>query len=172
MRAGMTRRGFVGGLVAAVALPPATAGQEDWFKDLEVDRYYTLQGGPYKDTGGWGYPYAGMGDMLVETLREWDANGLLDDKLAHVEREGFYLTPSQYFGKPFRFYDRLYLTERWMREFYRRHRDDTPADWDRRYDEYHDALLATGWKPGYDRMSREELVAIGWRGVDIYRKEG
>lgn len=172
MSAGMTRRGFVGGLVAAVALPPAAAGQEDWFQDLEADRYYVLQGGPYKDTGGWGCPYAGMGDMLVEMLKDSDHCRVLDDRLAKVEQQGFYLTPSQYFGKPWRRYDRIYLTERWMREFYRRHRDDTPADWDRRYDEYRDALLATGWRHEYDRMSREELVAIGWKGVDIYRKEG
>ena len=172
MSADISRRGFIGSLAAAVVLPPAAAEREDWFQDLRADWYYTLQGGPYKDTGGWGCPYAGMGNMLVETLQEWDADGLLDDKLAHVEREGFYLTPSQYFGKPWRRYGRIYLTERWMREFYRRHRDDTPSDWDRRYDEYRDALLATGWKSDYDRMSREELVAIGWKGVDIYRKEG
>jgi len=148
------------------------AGQEDWFKDLEADRYYVLQGGPYEDTGGWGCPCASMGDMLVDTLREWDAGGLMDDRLARTAREGFYLTPSQYFGKPWRQYDRIYLTERWLREFYRRHENDTSDDWNRRYDECRDALLATGWKPDYDRMSREELVAIGWKGVDIYRKEG
>ena len=172
MSTDMTRRGFVGGLVAAVALPSVAAGQEDWFQDLEVDRYYDLQGGPYKATGGWGQPYAGMGDMLVEALKDWDARRLLDGNLALIERKGFYLTPSQYLGKPWRHYDRIYLTESWMREFYHRHRDDTRADWDRRYDEYRDALLATGWKSDYDRMSREELVAIGWKGVDIYRREG
>ena len=55
---------------------------------------------------------------------------------------------------------------------YRRHRDDTHDDWQRRYDEWHDALRASGWKVEYDRMSREELVALGWKGVDIYRKDG
>ena len=158
-------RSMIGrGSFASFILPP--------FEDLRPDMYYDLRGGPYKDTGGWGYPYPGMGDMLVEELKDWDLRRVIDDRLAEVEKRGFYLTVTTYFGSPWRKCGRIYLTERWLREFYRRHRDDTHADWQRRYDEWYDALKATGWKPEYDRMSREELVAIGWKGVNIYRKEG
>ena len=198
MSTDISRRDFIGSLAAAAVLPSAAvelhgASAVDVavdmtrseicrgsfasfippsFEDLRPDMYYELQGGPYKDTGGWGYPYPGMGDMLVETLKEWDRCRVLDDRLAEVERQGFYLTVTTYFGRPYRKCGRIYLTERWHMEFYRRHRDDTRDDWQRRYDEWHDALKATGWKPEYDYMSREELVALGWKGVDIYRKEG
>ena len=174
-RLDIDRRGFIGSLTAAVLMPSAGSAlalPEDWFEDLRPDRYYTLQGGPYKDTGGWGYPCPGAGDMLVETLKDWDHCRVIDDRLAEVERQGFYFTVTTYFGSPYRECGRIYLTERWLREFYRRHRDDTSDDWYRRYDEWHDALRASGWKVEYDRMSREELVALGWKGVDTYRKDG
>ena len=49
----MTRRNFVGSLVATMAIP-AIGKNDDWFEDIRVDRYYVLQGGQYEDTGGWG----------------------------------------------------------------------------------------------------------------------
>ena len=171
----ISRRGFIGSLAAAAVLPSAgsvLAGPDDWFEDLRPDRYYELQGGPYKDTGGWGCPYPSMGSMLVEDLKDWDHCRVIDDRMAKVEQKGYYLTVTTYFGSPYRKCGRIYLTERWLREFYRRHRDDTRDDWQRRYDEHYDALRASGWKREYDHMSREELVALGWKGVDIYRKEG
>jgi len=174
-RTDLSRRSFIGSLAAAAVLPSAgsvLALPDDWFEDLRPDRYYTLQGGPYKDTGGWGSPCPGMGNMLVDELKDWDLRRVIDDSLADVERQGYYLTVTTYFGSPYRKCGRIYLTERWLREFYRRHRDDTVDDWLRRYDEWHDALRASGWKVEYDRMSREELVALGWKGVDIYRKDG
>lgn len=36
----MTRRNFVGSLVATMAIP--AIGKDDWFEDIRVDRYYTL----------------------------------------------------------------------------------------------------------------------------------
>ena len=175
MSADISRRDFLASLAAAAVLPSAGSvltGHGAWFEDLRSDRYYELQGGPYKDTGGWGYPCPSVGDMLVETLKDWDHCRVIDDRLAEVERQGFYLTVTTYFGSPYRKCGRIYLTERWLREFYRRHRDDTYDDWQRRYDEHYGALRASGWKPEYDRMSREELVALGWKGVDTYRKDG
>ena len=198
MSADISRRDFLGSLAAAAVLPSAAvalpgASAVDCavdmlrseisrgsfasfippsFEDLRPDMYYELQGGPYKDTGGWGCPCPGMGDMLVATLKDWDHCRVIDDRLAEVERQGYYLTVTTYFGRPYRECGRIYLTERWLMEFYRRHRDDTSNDWYRRYDEHYDALRASGWKREYDHMSREELVALGWKGVDIYRKDG
>lgn len=198
MSADVSRRDFIGSLAAAAVLPSAAvafpgASAVDCavdmirseicrgsfasfippsFEDLRPDRYYELQGGPYKDTGGWGCPYPGMGSMLVEDLKDWDHCRVIDDRMAKVEQQGYYLTVTTYFGSPYRKCGRIYLTQRWLMEFYRRHRDDTRDDWQRRYDEWHDALRASGWKVEYDRMSREELVALGWKGVDIYRKDG
>lgn len=172
MSADMTRRGFVGGLVAAVALPSAASRQADWFQDLEVDRYYTLQGGHFGDTGGYGGTYPEMCQVMRLNMLYSGGAPDLEARLSDIESGGYYLTPTQYFGKPFRRYDKIPITARWLREFERRHSGEDYDDWQRRYDEYRDALLATGWKSEYDRMSREELVAIGWKGVDIYRKEG
>ena len=66
----MTRRDFIGSLfsIASFSLigflvPKKNAVEkEDWFEDLIVDRYYEVQGGPYKYTGGWGCPYNSMGN--------------------------------------------------------------------------------------------------------------
>ena len=171
----ITRREALKAIAATAVLPAAGSilplSEDCLFEDLRPDRYYALQGGPYKDTGGWGCPYPAMGNDIVESMRFWEHCRELEDQLEQIESRGFYLSQSQYFGKPYRQYEKILLTKRWMMEFYRRHRYDTRDDWSRRYDEWHDALKATGWKPEYDRMSREELVVIGWKGVDIYRKD-
>lgn len=152
----MTRRNFVGAIAATLAIPSIgfalPKNENDWFEDLKVDRYYTLQGGPYKDTGGWGCPYPGMGSELLEDMKYWEHCRELEDKLKKVEDLGFYLSQSQYFGKPYRKYEKIPLTKRWMMEFYRRHKDDKPGDWQKRYDDYYDALRASGWTVADDRV--------------------
>lgn len=149
----MTRRNFVGAIAATLAIPSiGVAESNDWFEDLKVDRYYTLQGGPYKDTGGWGCPYPGMGADLIQWLSHADHCRELEYKLEQVEARGFYLSQSQYFGKPYRKYEKIPLTKRWMMEFYRRHKDDKPEDWQKRYDDYYNALRASGWTVADDRV--------------------
>lgn len=155
-----SRREFIGALAAAVAVSPivsATAENtskdnwfEDWFEDLVVDRYYTIQGGPYKDTGGWGCPYDTMGAELISEFSYWDHCRELEDKFERIEKEGFYLSQSQYLGKPYREYEKIPMTKKWLMEFYLRHKNDTPADWRRRYDAYYNALRASGYKDGYN----------------------
>lgn len=144
----MTRRNFVGALVATLAIP--TIGvvafpkekKGDWFQDLVVDRYYVYQGGEYKDTGGWGCPYPGMMDELMGFFKHHDHCRDLEDMAEKMEKRGYYLSQSQYFGKPYCKYDKIPLTKKWVMEFYRRHKDETSEDWQRRYDKYRDS----GWK--------------------------
>lgn len=103
-----TRRNFVGAIAAALAIPSiGTAESNDWFEDLKVDRYYTLQRGPHKDTGGWGCPYPSMGNEIVKNMKFWEHCRELEDKLDEVESRGFYLSQSQYFGKPYREYEKI-----------------------------------------------------------------
>lgn len=172
----LTRREALKAIAATAVLPSAASilplSEDCLFEDLRPDMYYELQGGPYyKDAGGWGNRYPEMGAVLVETLKNWDSSHTLDANLERMEQSGYYLTVTTYFGRPYKKCGRIYLTKRWLREFYCRHENDTPPIWYRRYNEWHDALRATGWKVEYDRMTREELVAIGWKGVDIYRKD-
>lgn len=136
-----SRRNFIGGLTAVMALPPTIgicgdAQSEDWFQDIRVDRYYDLKGGPYKDTGGWGCPGYSMACELIERFQHYDRCRELEDKAAAIEKKGFYLTPSQYFGAPWRQYDKIPMTKKWVMEFYRRHKAETWEDWKARYDEY------------------------------------
>ena len=140
----MTRRNFIGSLFSAVPLSIVgdslswkNVTDENRFEDLMVDRYYVLQGGQYKDTGGWGAPYYEMGAELTETFKYWDYCNILDDHFEKIEERGFYLSQSQYFGgKPFCFYEKIPLTKKWLMEFYRRHKNDATADWWNRYDEH------------------------------------
>ena len=142
-----TRRNFVGAIAAALAIPSiGIAESNDWFEDLKVDRYYILQRGPHKDTGGWGCPYPSMGNEIVKNMKFWEHCRELEDKLDEVESRGFHLSQSQYFGKPYREYEKIPLTKRWMTEFYRRHKDDKPEDWKKRYDDYISDLKARGWR--------------------------
>ena len=85
----MTRRSFVGAVAATLAIPSiGIAESNDRFEDLRVDRYYTLQGGHYKDTGGWGCPYPAMGNEIVKSMEFWEHCRELEDKLDEVESRG------------------------------------------------------------------------------------
>lgn len=170
----MTRRDFLTGLAAAVAMPVVGVPmlEDVAFDDLEPNMYYVLQGGPYKDTGGDGGPYYYMGSLLIHDFALLAAHPDFEERLDRIASKGFYLSVSTYFGQPYRSCGRIHLTKSWIKEFYRRHMHDTDEDWHRRYTEWHDALRASGWRPEYDRMSREELAAIGWKGLDTYRKVG
>lgn len=125
----MTRRNFIGALTAAAAVPAVGAAAvpkekaEDWFQDLLVDRYYAYQGGEYGDTGGWGCPYSGMMDELMSFFKYHDHCRDLEDVAETMEKRGYYLSQSQYFGKPYRRYGNISLTKRWVLEFYRRYKD-------------------------------------------------
>ena len=132
----ITRRDFVGSLVATMVT--STIGQpvDDQFEDIRVDRYYELQGGQYGDTGGYGCPGYELGAELIENMKYWEQCRYLEDTIESVEERGFYLTPSTYFEKPWRSYDRIYLTKRWMMEFYNRHKDETFDMWKSRYDDF------------------------------------
>ena len=176
MSSAMTRRDFLASLAAVAVMPsavvalPEKSPAQPPFRDLEPNMYYVLQGGPYKDTGGDGGPYYYMGRRLYD-IALVAALPDPEEGLEFIESQGFYLSVSTYFGQPYRSCGKIHLTKSWIKEFYRRHMHDTDEDWHRRYTECRDALLASGWKPEYDRMSREELVAIGWKGVNTYRKD-
>lgn len=133
-----TRRGFIGSIAAIGALPliGKSAEQDDWFEDIRVDRYYVLQGGQYGDTGGLGCPGYELGSELIENMKCWEQCRYLEDNIDSVEKRGFYLTPSTYFETPWREFNRIYLTKRWMVEFYRRHKDETKEDWENKYGDY------------------------------------
>lgn len=133
-----TRRGFIGSIAAFGALPliGKSSEQKDWFEDIRVDRYYVLQGGHYGDTGGWGSPGHQLGAELIENMKYWEHCRYLEPNIESVEERGFYLTPSSYLTTPWREYDRIYLTKRWMMEFYNRHKDEPLETWQKKYDAY------------------------------------
>ena len=138
-----TRRQALKSLVATAVLPSASSilplSEDCLFEDLRPDRYYELQGGPYKDTGGWGNRYPEMCATIVEALKYWDGAHALDANLEYVEQRGYYLTVTTYLSRPHKKCGRIYLTKRWLREFYRRHQNDTKNDWYRRYDAWRDS---------------------------------
>lgn len=133
-----TRRSFIGSIAAIGALPliGKSAEQKDWFEDILADRYYELQGGQYGDTGGIGCPGYELGAELIVNMKYWEQCRCLEDNIESVEKRGFYLTPSTYFEKPWRRYDRIYLTKRWLTEFYNRHKDEPLEIWWNKYDVY------------------------------------
>lgn len=133
-----TRRNFIGAIAAIGALPliGRLPEQDDWFEDILADRYYELQGGQYGDTGGIGCPGYELGAELIENMKYWEQCRYLEDNIESVEQRGFYLTPSTYFEKPWRRYDRIYLTKRWLTEFYNRHKDEPLEIWWNKYDVY------------------------------------
>lgn len=141
----ITRRDFIFGAIATVAVAPLdgfashTIGKspiDDAFEDIGVDRYYILQGGQYGDTGGWGQPGYKEGPEIITQMKYWEHRRELEDKLDYIEKHGFYLTPTQYFGASSRKFNRIYLTKDWMMEFYRRHKDEPLESWESRYDRY------------------------------------
>lgn len=133
-----TRRNFIGAIAAIGALPliGRSAEQDDWFEDIRIDRYYVLQGGHYGDTGGSGCPGYELGAELIENMKYWEQCRYLEDNIESVERRGFYLTPSTYFETPWREFNRIYLTKRWMMEFYNRHKDEPFENWKKGYCKY------------------------------------
>jgi len=105
----LTRREFIFSSIAAAAAAPLVgiASSEkniddanNWFEDIRADRYYVLQGGQYRDTGGMGCPGYELGFELIENMKCWDQCRYLEDTIESVEKRGFYLTPSTYFEEP------------------------------------------------------------------------
>ena len=141
-----TRRNFIGAIAAIGALPliGKSDKQDDWFEDIRVDRYYVLQGGQYGDTGGYGCPGYELGAELIKNMKYWEHCRYLERNIASVEERGFYLTPSTYFEEPWRQYDRIYLTKRWLTEFYNRHKDEPLEIWRNKYDVYLEKVLKGG----------------------------
>lgn len=143
-----TRRNFIGAIAAIGALPliGKSTEQDDWFEDIRVDRYYVLQGWQYGDTGGYGQPGYMQGPEIINAMRAWEHCRELEDKLDLVEERGFYLTPSSYLEDPWREYDRIYLTKRWMMEFYNRHKSKPMENWKKRYDKCLAGYLELKWE--------------------------
>ena len=127
------------------------------FEDLVVDRYYVLRGGIYEETGGWGCPYPGMGMELTEMMKYWNKKGKLDAKLDEISRQGFWLSQTQYHGKPYCQYDDIPLTKDWLVEFYMRHKNDTMEDWYNRHREHYARLRDSGWKISDDYENSPKL---------------
>lgn len=130
-----TRRNFIGAIAAIGTLPliGKSAEQDDWFEDIRVDRYYELQGGHYGDTGGWGCTGRDLGPAFIKSMKYCEHCRNLEDSIESLEERGFYLTPSSHMEDHWRRYDRIYLTKRWMMEFYRRHKDEPLENWEKRY---------------------------------------
>lgn len=139
-----TRRNFIGTLAGVIAVPAigsATKKKKYEFQDIRVDRYYVLQGGQYGDTGGYDQPGYMQGPEFINAMRDWEHCRELEDKLNVVEKRGFYLTPSSYLEDPWRQYDKIYLTKKWMMEFYNRHKDEPVENWKKTYDKCLDRYL-------------------------------
>lgn len=121
----MTRKGFLGGLVAAAVLP-TFAKADDGLDDIYDDKYYVLQGGPYKDTGGVGAPGKSWRNDLMQILHNEDYHLMLDRCMDNIERNGFYFTVSLYtqhshdewvaYG-----HKKIPLTKEWLSNFYNKH---------------------------------------------------
>ena len=145
-----TRKNFIGTLGAALALPVIgleNRKNEDWFEDIRVDRYYVLQGGQYGDTGGSGCPGYMLGQELIENMDYWKHCRYFEHNIEDIERRGLYLTPSQYFGAPYRKFNKIYLTNDWMMEFYNRHKNEVKYDWEFRYSKYLDDVNSGIYPP-------------------------
>ena len=123
----ITRTNFLGGLIAAAS--SATIGSmkhDDDLDDIYDDKYYDLQGGPYKDTGGVGAPGAAWRNDLMQILHNEDYHLMLDRFMDHVESNGFYFTVSLYiqhnhdewvaYG-----HKKIPLTKEWLSNFYNKH---------------------------------------------------
>ena len=161
-----TRRDFIFGAVATTAIAPFAGVASDKveqliadgvFEDIRVDRYYEIQGGQYGDTGGYGQPGYSMGPELIANMEYWEHCRELEDKLDAIEREGYYLTPSSYFGEPHRRYNKMLLTKKWMMEFYNRHKGETWEMWKSDYDNYIAGLKSRGWRTVNGRFMNPDL---------------
>lgn len=99
---------------------------DDGLDDIYDDKYYDLQGGPYKDTGGVGAPGAAWRRDLLEILHYEDHYLNLNRFMEHVESLGFYFTVSLYtqhshdewvaYG-----HKKIPLTKEWLSNFYNKH---------------------------------------------------
>ena len=135
-----TRRNFIGTLAGVIAVPTfglATKKKKDEFQDIRVDRYYVLKGGQYKDTGGIGCPGVSLGSGIVEDM-DWQLYcRSLDRWIEHVEKSGYYLEVSGYFGPDnAKQFGKIQLKRDWLMKFYNLHRNETKEDWEKKYDQY------------------------------------
>ena len=137
---GTTRRDFIGAFTSAIAIPITgfaipmnKRADEDWFEDIRIDRYYMFQGGQYGDTGGYGNPGYVWGPEFTEYLKHLEHCHELEDKLAQIEKNGYYFAPQTYLGDKWRRYDKMPITKDWAMEFYKRHKDETFDMWKSRY---------------------------------------
>lgn len=124
MSTDIRRRDFLVSLAAAAVLPAAVAGQGDWFQDIEPGRYYVFH---------WRYPVdpsvyreelmsgAVLRSFLVFHLQYGLSRPDADEWLDDFASTGYFITSAR--PTPVRFQ----LTQRWLREFYRRHREEVAA---------------------------------------------
>lgn len=123
----ITRKSFLGSLAAAAsALAFGSLKSDDGLDDIYDDKYYDLQGGPYKDTGGVGAPGATWRHDLMQILHNEEYHFTLDRFMDYVESNGFYFTVSLYtqhshdewvaYG-----HKKIPLTKEWLSNFYSKH---------------------------------------------------
>ena len=123
----ITRKSFLGSLAAAAsAVAFGSLKSDDGLDDIYDDKYYDLQGGPYKDTGGVGAPGAAWRRDLIEILHHEDHCLNLNRFMEYVESRGFYFKVSLYtqhshdewvaYG-----HKKIPLTKEWLSNFYNKH---------------------------------------------------
>lgn len=126
----ITRKNFIFGVAAAIASMSIGSTEPDFgLDDIYDDKYYDLQGGPYKDTGGVGAPGKDWRRDLLEIMRHEEHCRYLERFMDHVERNGFYFTVSLYFphsNDEWTAYGhkKIPLTRKWLTDFYNKHKMD------------------------------------------------
>ena len=131
MARGTTRRGFIVALASAAVMPMAVSAASDgsWFEDLRPDMYYKLLDGR-PDCFAMASTRGLMVGRLLYLLRYLGGRRIcLSGRIAKLSDGGYYLSvsPKQYFRDTPDSH-RICLTDRWLREFYRRHKDDALSD--------------------------------------------
>lgn len=125
----VNRKNFLLSLSAlALSSTICMADEEDGLDDIYDDKYYDLQGGPYKDTGGVGAPGKAWRFDLLRILRNVDSHNMLDRCMDNTERSGFYFTVSLYFPHTSEErrnygYKKIPLTKEWLVRFYEKNRN-------------------------------------------------
>lgn len=122
----LSRKSFLSALASTYAAVACGSAINDGFEDIVDDKYYELQGGPYKDTGGIGSPGASWRHDLIKLMRTEEYSGNMDNFIGYVERKGFYFNVSLYFPHTTAEWEayghrKILLTKDWLKEFYRRH---------------------------------------------------